>query len=237
MAKDFVSMILQALKDNAGIDIPAESQQAAETALEGLPLSTSDKVLQEGQIAVFKQAWDSRGEDLHKFKEKARELADELGNLKDTIKAGDSTSAKLIDDLKTRIKQLEPLNEKLLAAAASRWENLAGTIPEAQKKAFAFAKEAEEGKDPEPLTPDQVVANLDKYDELSGLKVPGFGEAITDGKSTKPAVGAAKTTQGKEKGKDPDWKGKPAAEKIATGYETVTKLNADPPGQQDGSAE
>jgi hypothetical protein len=226
MAKDFVSMILQALKEVTGIKLPEADQQAAKDALGKLPLTTADNVLQEGQIAVWKKAWEARGEDLADFKEKFREARDELASLKDTIKSGDSTSVKLIEDLKTRIKQLEPLNVKLLAAAASRWKGLEGSIPDETKKAFTFPKEAEEGKKPIPLTPEQVVANLDKYDEYAGLGFPGFG-TTKDAKSGKPAVGAAKTTTGKEKGKQPDWRDKTPNEKVAVGYKTVTQLNPD----------
>ncbi|MBU8914008.1 MAG: hypothetical protein KOO61_08305, partial [Spirochaetales bacterium] len=63
--------VLDLLKKQ-GVEIGAEAAAAVMEKFDGQLLVPADKLIGEGQIAVSETAWKDRGEDLTKFKNRAK---------------------------------------------------------------------------------------------------------------------------------------------------------------------
>ena len=155
--------VLDLLKKQ-GVDIGAEAAAAVHEKFDGQLLVPADKLIGEGQIAVSETAWKDRGEDLTKWKNRAKKAEDNYSELKEATDAGDSVNKKLADERKVELDRLKPLVEKFTKGIKKRWEEAAEKIPENLHKYYTFA---EEGKE---LTDEQVSANVEKLTEHLDLK-------------------------------------------------------------------
>lgn len=183
MSKKLMEQVTKALKD-AGVELKAEVKDALSETLGSDALKAAGLVeLGSGDVVVKESKYNELSEDLRKEKVKRRDTETERDTLRTTLDAGDSDNKKRADRLEERNRALEPLNDKLMKRARTTWKQASEKIP---AEAKADAKDDEKKrvstirgkfvfpeKDKE-LDDTQVLANLDKYEELSELGV--FGE-------------------------------------------------------------
>jgi len=156
-------LILQVLSE-AGIQMDESQKKAVIDAAADVPLAIGDRILQPGQIAVDESWHKSRGEDLKKWKERAREAEAGLKQIQDDLNSGTSTEKRIIEDLKKKIDRLEPQNKMLMDAARDRWKAALEAIPDRLKGKFKIPGEDEDG-----LSDEDLLRNLSKYDEYADL--------------------------------------------------------------------
>lgn len=227
---EWIKMILQAL-GTSKVELDSTQKAALESELEELPLAHSENVLKDGQVAVDETFYNSQRTGLKDFKKKFRDEKQAHNDLKEAIDSGDSTQTKLVINLKDQIKVLKPRAERLMAQARKKWESLADDVPEKAASLFAAVdKDADEGTE---LTDDQVIDNLDKYEELTGAGLfptggdGGEGTEGTEGKPAgKPAADAAKIAAG-QSGKKDSLFNKPVVERMAGGYDKMDVTTVD----------
>jgi hypothetical protein len=219
--KELISQILEALA-GAGIQMDQAAKEKAAAELEDLPIAHAGSVLQEGQVAVNEDFWNSQRKDLKDFKQKYREEKTAHEGLQDSLQAGDSTNQNLIKEMKSKLETMDGQNQLLVQSATAFWSMAKDQIPadnESLRKAFHFAnpEKGDEGK----LTTDQLVHNVKKFQELTNYGVVKFSageEGNGDGKGKKDPPTPAKSTPGSGGKDDRSWEQLPAQQKIEAGY-------------------
>lgn len=198
-----------------GVEVSAEAAAAAGDKFDGQLLVPADQTVSEGQIAVSEKAWEERGEDLVKWKNRAKKAEGERDELKEASDAGDSHNKKLAEKYKAELESVKPLAERFLKTIKSRWEQAAEKIPDNLKKYYTWPQEGEE------LSDEQIAANVEKLGEHVDLGAVSLkGEKKQEMGSPK----SSPTGKPAEKGGD-DLSGKPPSEKMLAGY-------GKPPAQQ-----
>lgn len=212
-----IKELLAAIAKQPGATVPAEALAAVERQHEGMVIADPAALIQEGHVTVPKSVYDSKTEDLKKYKEESRRLGQERDDLKAAVDAGQGATRQVIDALKGDNARLKKIADAFTAEKKEAWDAMKESIPETLKQYYSFPKEGEE------LTVEQLLSNAAKLDEHTAAGVSfetagGNGADKGAGTATGGSPPKSPPAGGKGTGGRLAWGNKSPVDKITVGY-------------------
>jgi len=175
--KKLIDQILALIK-KSGIEVKGEELEDFKERLASVSLKDAGFIeLGDDQIVVSEQSYNEQRKDLRTLRQAKNDLQSKVDDLTETLKSGDSLNLKRAETAEDKLKKQEPLVEKLMTQARTRWDRISKTIPQPEndtdvktselRKRFKFGdpQKGDEGK----LSDDDVLANLDNVEEFRAL--------------------------------------------------------------------
>lgn len=210
MPRKSTKTILAALK-RAGVKIESDDQDKVQEMLEDLEL-TAEEFLGPDQIILSKDEHRELKDDLTTLRKRMKTAEKEATDLREAMDTGDSDNKRKAETYKGKLDELEPKLDKLLETMKKTWKASADKIPEAVAKEFHVPEKDKE------LTTDQMLQNVEKFEEYVRIGLIDGEKPVEDpapGPRDQPRVGP------KDKDKKPtldQLAEMPTSTKIESGY-------------------